>query len=47
MSAEGPPRGANCAPLGGSAAAGAAGVGVVNRAEGPPRGANSGVGQLP
>jgi hypothetical protein len=38
MSAEGPPRGANCVPAGGSEAAIAASVGVHKRAAGPPQG---------
>ena len=41
MSTAGPPQGANSAPIGGSAAATAASVGVVNRTAGPPQGANS------
>ncbi len=40
MSAAGPPQGANCAPLGGSAAAYAASVGVVMSVAGPSQGAN-------
>ena len=35
MSVAGPSQGANCAPLGGSAAANAASVGVVQLAAGP------------
>jgi len=40
MSAAGPSQGANRSPLGGSAAATAASVGVVTSAAGPSQGAN-------
>jgi hypothetical protein len=39
MSTAGPTQGANSAPFGGSEAASAASVGVVNRTAGPPQGA--------